>query len=230
MGLETDLLEESSGILRGSDNRNKISIMNKMITTWDRQGILALNCGKKNVAAVLVCDLRNRHAIQTKFRQDPEFEKFYTAFGKRIDLDRGRKTEQTGDFTCSSQFRIHDHGKSQTFLDEPDLLVVDRISYTRDRLTMTGLLCDKAAEKVQFVRSGNSDQDIGSLSTGLHKSVDTCTVSNNSHSVDIFCEIVDNIGIHIDQSQVSFFFLKLFCKSASNFAAPDNYDMHDFLQ
>ena len=45
MGLETDLLEESSGILRGSDNGNKISIMNKMITTWDRQGIFALDRG-----------------------------------------------------------------------------------------------------------------------------------------------------------------------------------------
>lgn len=47
MGLETDLLEESSGILRGSDNGNKISIMNKMITTWDRQGIFALDRGKR---------------------------------------------------------------------------------------------------------------------------------------------------------------------------------------
>lgn len=47
MGLETDLLEESSGILRCGDNRNKISIMNKMITTWDRQGIFALDRGKR---------------------------------------------------------------------------------------------------------------------------------------------------------------------------------------
>ena len=47
MGLETDLLEESSGILRGSDNGNKISIMNKMITTWDRQGILLSIAAKR---------------------------------------------------------------------------------------------------------------------------------------------------------------------------------------
>ena len=95
---------------------------------------------------------------------------------------------------------------------------------------MTGLLCDKAAEKVQFIRSGDSNQDICILNTCFHQRVDTCTVSHDTHGINVILKGSDHIRRNVYKSNVGFFFLKLFCKSASNFAAPDNYDMHDFLQ
>ena len=148
MCLQSYFLKEKGSILRSCNDRNKIPIVYQMISARNCHSILALNCCEKNITAIFVCDLRNRHTIQTEFWQNLKFKKLYTAFGKRINLDRSRKTQQSGNFLCSSQFRVHDHGKTESFFDKTDFLAVNRISYAGDCLAVPGFLCDKAAEKI----------------------------------------------------------------------------------
>ena len=57
---------------------------------------------------------------------------------------------------------------TKTFFDEADFFSINWVSDTGDSLTVVGLLCDQAAEKVQFVRCSYCDQDIRSVNACLH--------------------------------------------------------------
>ena len=64
-------------------------------------------------------------------------------------------------------FGIDDHGNAQTLFDKPDFLAVHRVSDPGNGVTFADFFCNQAAEKIQFVRTSHSDQDIGSLNAGI---------------------------------------------------------------
>ena len=58
--------------------------------------------------------------------------------------------------------------------------------------------------------------------TCFHQRVDTCTVSHDTHGINVILKGSDHIRRNVYKSNVGFFFLKLFCQGTSNFTAPNN--------
>ena len=57
MGLKTDFFEKLCSVLRCGNDGYKITIVDQMITTWDRKLSFALNGTEQNITLVFVCDL-----------------------------------------------------------------------------------------------------------------------------------------------------------------------------
>ena len=226
MGLQANLFKESCCILRGSKNRNHISIPDHIGTAWNGSIIFSLNSAEKNIAAKVLSNLLNALSIQFKFRHYFKFQKFYLASGKSIDLYGGWKTQKFWNLLCRCQFRVDDHGYAQTLLDKTDLLTVNRITHTGNCVAVTSLLGDQTAQKVHLIWYSNCDKNVCCLNSRFHKSIDTCSISNNAHSIYFICNRINPVRIDIDQSYISILFLKLFCKCTSNFSTPDNYNLH----
>ena len=92
---------------------------------------------------------------------------------------------------------------------------------------MAGFLCNQAAEEIHFIRTGYGNQDICILNTCFHQRVDTCTVSHDTHGINVILKGSDHIRRNVYKSNVGFFFLKLFCQGTSNFTAPNNNYLHN---
>ena len=200
--------------------------MNDMITARDRDRISALHCTEQNIASQRLCDTGNCHSVQTKFRENFKFQQFHTASGKSVDFDGRRETKETGNLLCCCQFRVDDHGNAKTLLDEANFIGIDRITDTGDGVTVSCFLSNQTAEKVHLIRTCNCDQNIGILNAGFHQSVDTCSVSYDSHCVDIVFKGIDHIRRNIDQCNIGLFFLKLLSQGTSDFSASNNNYLH----
>ena len=84
-------------------------------------------------------------------------------------------------------------------------------------MTFADFFCDQAAEKIQFVRTGHSDQDIGSLNAGIQQGVDTGCIAQHAHDICVFCNVLDLFGDDIDHNYIVSFVAELFGKGTAHF-------------
>ena len=188
MGLQSDFFEKGSCIYRRSKNRNIVSVVDHMITAWDRNLIPALNGTEKHIAFECLCNARNRHTIQSKLRQHLEFQKLYPSSGKGIDLNGRGEAEQTGNLLGCCQFRINDHVYTETFFDKADLIAVNWIADSGNCLAVSCFLGDQTAKKVHFVRASHCDENVCLVNSGFHKRIDAGTISYNSHCINVILQ------------------------------------------
>ena len=174
-----------------------------------------------------VGDLSDGQTVQIKLGQNFKFEKLHTASDERVDLSGGRKTKHPGNLLCCRKLGIDKQRDAQTLFDEIDLLAVDGIAHAGDRVTVACLLCDQTAEQIELVGTCYGDQDVGGFDPGFHQCVDTGTVTDDAHRVDIITEVIDLAFFNVDEGDIRVFLLQFFGQCAADFAAAYDYNVHD---
>ena len=86
-------------------------------------------------------------------------------------------------------------------------------------MTFADFFGDQAAEKIQFVRTCYSDQDIGCLNAGIQQGIDTGCIAQYPHNVCIFRDVLDLFGDYIHHNYIVPFIAELFGKGTAHFTA-----------
>ena len=125
--------------------------MQDIITIWNGNFLTSLNSADQDITFKFFCDIYHPKPIHLKFREKLEFQKLHSSLRKSVNLNRGREAKQFRDLLGGGKFRVDDHGKTELLLDKADLFVIHGISNSRDCVTFTCLLCNQAAQQIQFV-------------------------------------------------------------------------------
>ena len=124
MTVNPDFTEKFGGVLLGSHDGYIIIVFKYKISIGNENFIAPFNGTHKNITFKMFGNIKNAKSVKTKFGFDFKFQKFCPSFGKSIDFNCGRKTQNFGDFHGCGQLRINNHGNAQFFLNKTDFLTV----------------------------------------------------------------------------------------------------------
>ena len=98
-------------------------------------------------------------------------------------------------------------------------------SDTGDGSAVTHLLGHRAAQKVEFVRLGNGDEQIGLFNTGLLQNAVTGAVAHNTHDIKATGQGLNFLGVLVHDDDIVAFLDQLFHQGAANLSAANNDDL-----
>ena len=174
-------------------------------------------------------NLRQGLAIQIGSCGNRKLQKFNMAAGKCLDFDRRGELEQTGCLHGSRKLRVDCQGQTELLADKAHLAVIDRITNTRDGAAVTCLLCDQAAQQVQFVRIGCRDHQISIFDSQILLYRITAAVADDSENIAAAGDLIDYLLVFIHDADIVSLFTQLSCESRSHFSAADHNDFHIYL-
>ena len=145
---------------------------------------------------------------------------------KSININCRREPEQSRHLHGCRPFRVNDHRKSQFIFNMMDLMVVDRITHTRNGLASAGFLCNQTTQKIHFIRIRHSDHQICRINTGIHLDLKAGAISHNTTHICNICDLLNSFRLPVDHRNIMFFPAKLLCQCTSHFAAARNNYIH----
>ena len=148
MGLKADMAEKCRRVLRGGNDGKQVVAAQDKIPIGDKDFVAPFDRADEHVAVGVSRDMADLHAVQPKLGTDAEFKKLHAPLCKGVDLDRGGKAQKPRNLSGCGQLRVDDHGNAELDLDEIQLVVVNRIADSGDRVAVAGFFGDQAAEKI----------------------------------------------------------------------------------
>ena len=112
--------------------------------------------------------------------QHTELQQIHTALAERIHIDRRWEFQYTCNFIGRRHLRIDHHRQPELLLDKIQLGAVLRSAYTRNRMAVTGLLCDQTAQQIQLIRACHGNHQIRLLQARFHQDPKACAVALNA--------------------------------------------------
>lgn len=189
-----------------------VPLLDHIISIRDQNVVPVLNRAHQDLDLKFIIHLRQRPADQTAVRRDRELDQFHLPLHKSFDLTRIREQQQPADLISNDQLRIHRHTQMKILLQKSELVEIDRIAHTRDRMFCSQPFCDQTAQQITFVRRGTGDHKVrmGNARLLLHRRVHAVSVHTR------YVEPVDGISqlflIPVDHHHIIVFDRKLFCK------------------
>ena len=113
-----------------------IAIRNQNIST-------VFYCADQQLDLELAVHICKRHADKPAFFLDRIFDQLHSSSCECLYLARIGEQQKPADLVGHDQFRIDRHAKMQILFQESDLLKIDRIAHTGDRMSCTKPPCDK---------------------------------------------------------------------------------------
>ena len=159
--------------------------------------------------------------------QHTELQQIHTALAERIHIDCRWEFQYTCNFIGCRHLRIDHHRQPELLLDKIQLGAVLRRAYTRNRMAVTGLLCDQTAQQIQLIRACHRNKQIRRLDPGLHLRRIARTVSDDTHNVILARKILHHTLPVVNDRNIIIFFTQLKGQCLSHLTESyDNY-FHD---
>ena len=181
--IDAELLHELVGLIRTRDIADHIAVHDGVITTRDDDLVAALDGADQDIDLQNTRDVIHADADDVAVLRHLDADQVDLAAGEAVDLHDRRETKQTLDLLRRRHLRVDDHREVQLVTEVVDLILVLRITDTRDGVTVTFLLRDQAAQHVDFIGVGCGDEDICILDTGLLLDRQHGAVSVDTHDI-----------------------------------------------
>ena len=181
--IDAELLHEFVGLIRTCDIADDITVHDGVVTTRDDDLVAALDRADQDVDLQNTRDVIHADADDVAVLRHLDADQVDLAAGEAVDLHDRREAKQTLDLLRRRHLRVDDHREVQLIPKVVDLILVLRITDTRDSVTVTFLLRDQAAQHVDFIGVGCGDEDICILDTGLLLDRQHRAVSVDTHDI-----------------------------------------------
>ena len=181
--IDAELLHELVGLIRTRDVADDIPIHDGVITTRDDDLVATLDGADQDIDLQNTRDVIHADADDVAVLRHLDTDQVDLAAGEAVDLHDRREAKQTLDLLGGRHLRVDDHREVQLVTEVVDLILVLRVTDTRDGVTVTFLLCDQAAQHVDFIGVGCGDEDICILDTGLLLDRQHGAVSVDTHDI-----------------------------------------------
>ena len=144
--------------------------------------------------------------------------------GKGVDLQRCGQIQDAGRLSSRLHLGIDDHGKAQLLPEIAHLPAVVGGAHTSDGGAVCHLLTHRAAQKVEFVRLGDGDQQVGSFDAGLLEHTIAGAVALDAHNIIKVCQRLCLLSVPVHDGNIVPFLTQLFHQRAAHLAAAHDDD------
>ena len=181
--IDAELLHEFVRLVCARDVADDVAVHDGVITTRDDDLVATLDGADQDIDLQNTRDVIHADADDVAVLRHLDTDQVDLAAGEAVDLHDRREAKQTLDLLGGRHLRVDDHREVQLVTEVVDLILVLRVTDTRDGVTVTFLLCDQAAQHVDFIGVGCGDEDICILDTGLLLDRQHGAVSVDTHDI-----------------------------------------------
>ena len=137
--------EKLRGVARRGDQGDNIPVGENKVSVGNICLLPALHRADQHITAQLGNDVPHGFSDQRTALRQTKLEQLDPSLGKSVNFNRGREAQDARDLCCCRLLRVDHHGKSQLFLQEPDVVPILRLFDAGDGFAPAFLVRDEAA-------------------------------------------------------------------------------------